>query len=423
MKKLVFGTSLSAVVLMSTSAFGQQLFSENFDTDVTSSWTVNNSAVTDDAADFFFDYGTVSGIPEAPHSAAGATPTRGLQLRANEFFNTFGGFSVSPTGLDLGTGDYALTFDWWANSIGPFPIGGSGSTQTSTFGVLSSGTAAEEFGTSSVDGVMFAATGDGNSGADYRAYSSQVNFSYQVGTPAAGDPDLSMTNGKPVYFAPDEDPGAGSNQRNNSNSYYSQFGGVTPPAAQTALFPQQTGTTNVGSVAFAWHAVEISKVGNVVTWTVDNLPIAQVDTTNFTTGSPLGSSLPTAGTNITFGQHDVNASSSSDPDAASLLFTLIDNIQVNTISASITGDLNGDGFVGIADLNIVLGVWNQNVTAGDLLSGDPSGDGFVGIDDLNTILGNWNAGTPPANSAAVPEPATLALLGLGGIAMLRRRRR
>ena len=88
--------------------------------------------------------------------------------------------------------------------------------------------------------------------------------------------------------------------------------------------------------------------------------------------------------------------------------------------SALVGDLDGDGFVGIADLNIVLGNWNQNVTAGDPLQGDPSGDGFVGIEDLNEVLGNWNAGTPPAN--AVPEPATLALLSMGGLAMMRRRR-
>ncbi|MEZ6190613.1 MAG: hypothetical protein R3C45_04900 [Phycisphaerales bacterium] len=75
------------------------------------------------------------------------------------------------------------------------------------------------------------------------------------------------------------------------------------------------------------------------------------------------------------------------------------------------GDLNGDGFVGIADLNIVLGNWNQNVTPGDPLLGDPTGDGFVGIEDLNKVLGNWNAGTPPSANA-VPEPATLSLLAL-----------
>jgi hypothetical protein len=85
------------------------------------------------------------------------------------------------------------------------------------------------------------------------------------------------------------------------------------------------------------------------------------------------------------------------------------------------GDLNGDGFVGIADLNIVLGLWNQNVTPGDLMQGDPSGDGFVGINDLNTVLGNWNAGTPPAGNA-VPEPASLALFTTAGLTAMGRRR-
>ncbi|MEZ6190981.1 MAG: LamG-like jellyroll fold domain-containing protein [Phycisphaerales bacterium] len=89
-------------------------------------------------------------------------------------------------------------------------------------------------------------------------------------------------------------------------------------------------------------------------------------------------------------------------------------------SVSLVGDLDGDGFVGIADLNLVLGNWNANVTPGDNLSGDPSGDGFVGIEDLNAVLGNWNAGTPPTANA-VPEPASLALIGMGGFALLRRK--
>ncbi|MEZ6192041.1 MAG: PEP-CTERM sorting domain-containing protein [Phycisphaerales bacterium] len=89
-------------------------------------------------------------------------------------------------------------------------------------------------------------------------------------------------------------------------------------------------------------------------------------------------------------------------------------------TSMLMGDLNSDGFVGIADLNIVLGNWNQNVTPGDPTLGDPSGDGFVGITDLNKVLGNWNAGTPPT-AAAVPEPATLGMIALGGLAMLRRR--
>ncbi len=90
------------------------------------------------------------------------------------------------------------------------------------------------------------------------------------------------------------------------------------------------------------------------------------------------------------------------------------------VNGPLVGDLDGDGFVGITDLNIVLGAWNLSVTAGDLPAGDPSGDGFVGIEDLNTVLGNWNAGTPPPPAAVIPEPTTLALLGISGLAMLRR---
>ncbi len=84
------------------------------------------------------------------------------------------------------------------------------------------------------------------------------------------------------------------------------------------------------------------------------------------------------------------------------------------------GDLDGDGFVGIADLNIVLGNWNQSVPPGDPLA-DPSGDGFVGIADLNVVLGNWNAGTPPSDGAAIPEPGTGLLLLTLGVVMSRRR--
>ncbi len=86
------------------------------------------------------------------------------------------------------------------------------------------------------------------------------------------------------------------------------------------------------------------------------------------------------------------------------------------------GDLDNDGFVGISDLNLILGDWNLSVPQANPLA-DPSGDGFVGIEDLNTVLGNWNSGSPPPPLAAVPEPGTLGLLSATALALLRRRAR
>ena len=101
----------------------------------------------------------------------------------------------------------------------------------------------------------------------------------------------------------------------------------------------------------------------------------------------------------------------------SMFAIALDTLYTPSISIP-AGDLNGDGFVGIDDLNIVLGNWNQNVNPGSEPEGDPSGDGFVGIDDLNVVLGNWNAGSTPA---VVPEPGTLTLLMLCGLTTLRYR--
>ncbi|GAB4109136.1 MAG: hypothetical protein Kow00105_17540 [Phycisphaeraceae bacterium] len=98
-------------------------------------------------------------------------------------------------------------------------------------------------------------------------------------------------------------------------------------------------------------------------------------------------------------------------------------VSTTPIGSGIPGDLDRDGFVGIQDLNLVLGRWNDNVSTGDTFQGEATGDGFVGIEDLNVVLGNWNASETPPVGLAVPEPATAGVLLILSSSMAYGRRR
>ncbi len=93
------------------------------------------------------------------------------------------------------------------------------------------------------------------------------------------------------------------------------------------------------------------------------------------------------------------------------------------VHANLSGDLNGDGFVGLDDLDIVLTRWNMVAVAGVWGQGDPSGDGFVGLADLDIILTNWNNGTPPSGATAtIPEPTAMGVF-VSGLALFITQRR
>ncbi len=320
-RKLFSLSAIASAVILNSTAEAQVVFSDNFELDSTANWTVNTGAATSDhASNFFFDYSTV-GIPAAPNSSG---TTRGLRLQANQSSGVFSGLSVSPTGQSF-AGNYQLTFDMWLSFNGPAPVGGSGSTQLGGGGVGTSGTIAQWPG-GAQDSIWFASTADGNSASDWRAYSPTAATSY---TAASG-----------VYAA---GTGTSPDARNQSNPYYAGFGNVTAPAAQLALYPQQTGNTLTGSAGQAWHEVSILKTGSTVTWTVDGLLLATVNTSDDTADT---------GENILLMYSDTNASSSTDPNDVNLLFGLFDNVMVT-----------------------------------------------------------------------VPEPSSLALVGLGGLALLARRRK
>ncbi len=329
---LLFAAGLVAATTTGRSAV---LFSDNFNADTSANWTVNvapEANAAQQSAEFGFDY-SAYGIPAAP----GSSDTLALRLRANipgsaaapvttRPAGVTSGLSVSPTGLDFGS-RYQATFYAWSNFNGTANASGladnvnsPGGTNNILFAVGTSGTVPLVLGNpgalagTTIDGVAFATTGDGGIANDYRAF---------LGSGTFAPPS---TN---IYAA-----GSDATANQSANAYYTSITTLAPhsaPTEQLALalaefdddgpdsdFNPQGGLTQAGAFGFAWHKVVLTKDGDAVSWTIDDVPIVTADIGGLTLG----------GNNIALGVSDVNASTTRHPD---LLFTLIDNLTVVAI--------------------------------------------------------------------------------------------
>jgi len=85
------------------------------------------------------------------------------------------------------------------------------------------------------------------------------------------------------------------------------------------------------------------------------------------------------------------------------------------VTDQLRGDLDGDGFIGLGDLDVLLANWGQTTSTGDV-----SGDGIVSTADLDIVRANWGLGTAPAGN--VPEPGSAAALAIGGLLLTRHSR-
>ena len=71
------------------------------------------------------------------------------------------------------------------------------------------------------------------------------------------------------------------------------------------------------------------------------------------------------------------------------------------------GDVDGDGFVGQADLSIIISNWGLDNATYE--QGDLSGNGVVEGADYTQVMSYWGQSTP--------EPATLGLVLLGALVL------
>jgi len=301
-----FGMATSQVALVEVTlppAF-ETGFLDNFDVNTSANWASNRSS-TDTRVTFNYNHAP-DGIPSAPNSTGGTT--RAVKFEANMVNGVAAAVSISPLGQHF-AGDHKLHFDMWMNANGPFPGGGTGSTEHFTAGIGTDGTRVQWTGAGSfADGHWFVVDGEGGSTdttttsvPDFGAFSGTGLFSAASGVYAAGTASDSRGNGHPYYTA--------------------QFPGQSAPVAQQVAYPlQQTGSMAGGTVGFAWREVLISRTGDTVEWFIDGLKVATIDNANFT------------GDNFFVGYWD---SYNSLSDNAALSFGLVDNVRVEQLVSNV----------------------------------------------------------------------------------------
>lgn len=274
--------------LAATTASAQTtLFTDNFESDSSASYTVVDDGVPDGTQTFAFDY-IAAGIPLAPRSTAG--DTGGLRLTANDTLGSADAVTVFHN-TPVVESHYRLTVDVFMNWN---PASTSGTTEFAHVGIGGDGaTFNQVFLPISGSGAFLSFTGDGGSGSDYRWFRDPLN------TPPGDTSSTTLPNSHPSYL------GHGSN---NSGSFFQ------------ALFPSPPSTI-AGSPGNIWTTVEVDVDNNagVISYYLDGVLTFQ------------GSFAGSFDGQVSLGMADVFSSLS-----AAMNNTLYDNLLVEAVDPAAT---------------------------------------------------------------------------------------
>jgi hypothetical protein len=215
------------------------MFSDNLNTPSSANWHLFVTGT--DYTATFPDDNNAQRIPPAPH---GSGNTVGLYLAVNKSAGAATAINLYPKSQSF-SGDYALRFDMFVSVVVPSTV----STEYVLLGLNHSGTKTNWFRNSpggvpagwTFDGVFYSMEVDGAGLGDYVNYSSPTTAGNNPTALTAGRVATTLTNEFKV-----------------------------PPNAALGVPGNNTSVVNS---TFQWADVELSQIGKIITWKINNTPI------------------------------------------------------------------------------------------------------------------------------------------------------